>query len=285
MSNSLAIAAVTATLRDVLKLARQALPGDPDPLADLEVVCKPPDKARPNNDGVNTLNLFLYETVPDGALRNMEIPPLRAGETGSPPLPLRLHYLLTAFGRNNDELLAHRMLGRAMSLLHDRAVLMPADIQAALPGADLHRQIERVRVTAQPLSIEEMSKLWTTFQVNYRLSAGYEASVVLIDSARTSRTPLPVLWRGPLDRGLDVYPDPTPPYPALFDLLLPANQPAARLGTAAMPGDVVTLLGTHLDGDAVALVRFPGAGPHPRVGARAHDLGGRPTLTRPGWPT
>jgi hypothetical protein len=41
-----------------------------------------------------------------------------------------------------------------------------------------------VRVTLQPLSLEEMSRLWSTFQTQYRLSVAYEVSVVLIDSAR-----------------------------------------------------------------------------------------------------
>ena len=156
MSNSLAIAAVTATLRDLLKLVRNPLPADPAgdlDLTDTDVTTKPLDKARPDKDAINSLNIFLYEVSYDAALRNSEIPQTaRNGESLPPPVALRLRYLISAFGRNNDELLSQRMIGRAMSLLQDRALLMPGDIQAALAGNDLHRQIERVRLTSQPIS-------------------------------------------------------------------------------------------------------------------------------------
>ena len=51
-----------------------------------------------------------------------------------------------------------------------------------VPGSNLHEQIERVRITPQPLSLEEISKLWAAFQTNYRLSAAYQAAVILIES-------------------------------------------------------------------------------------------------------
>jgi hypothetical protein len=83
---------------------------------------------------------------------------------------------------------------------------------------------------------------------------------VLIDSPRPPVTPLPVLKRGPLDQGVIVQPNVTPPYPTLDDLQLavqapnPANppiataQPTARLATGSLPGDIVQLTGHNLDG-------------------------------------
>lgn len=265
MSNTLAIAAVTATLHDILLHVRQPLPGDPPTdteLADTAVTAKPPDKAR-DAEGKDQLNLFLYQTAVDAAVSNTPPWPSRNGESSRPPVALKLYYLLTAYGRQDDDLLAHRLLGRAMSLLADRAVLIPTEVQAALLGNDLYRQVERVRVTPHYISSEEMSKLWTIFQTNYRISTAYEVSVVLLDSTSPARTPLPVLKRGPLDQGPVVLPDATPPYPTLTDLQLGvpnpvAGQPAimtaqsaARLATAAKPGDVVTLIGHHLTGASV----------------------------------
>jgi len=46
------------------------------------------------------------------------------------------------------------------------------------------------------MSLEDVSKLWTTFQTQYRISAAYEVSVVIIESSRIVKTPLPVLTRG-----------------------------------------------------------------------------------------
>ena len=72
----------------------------------------------------------------------------------------------------------------------------PRAIQASLADNDLDLQPERVRITALPLSLDELAKMWTAFQTQYRVSAGYRVSVVLIQSALPIRAPLPVLDRG-----------------------------------------------------------------------------------------
>jgi len=248
MSNTLAIAAVTATLRELLSLAAQPLPGEPspDPLSDLTVTTRSPDKAR-TADSANQLNLFLYQTQPSAAFRNHPPPGrYRSGEDAPVPLALTLHYLLTAYGRDNDDLLAHRALGRALSLLHEHPFLRPADLEAALPGNDLHRQLERVQLTPLVLSGEESSRLWSTLQTSYRLSVAFEASVVLIEGQRPPRTPLPALRLGGLEEGTWPQPRPQPPFPLLLSLAPPHGQPGVRLGMAEGSGDVLTASGFNL---------------------------------------
>lgn len=256
MSNSLAIAAVTATLRDILSLVAQRLPLDPNPdpeLNDATCTTKPLDKAR-TGEGANQLNLFLYQTSIHPQLRNGDLPgQARPGESAAPPLALKLDYVITAYGKGSDEILAHRLLGRAMSLLHDRAVLLPADVEKALKGNDLHRQVERVRITPNPLTTEELSKLWAVFQTPYRVSATYQASVVLIDSNRRTAAPLPVL-----ERRLGAVPALPPAYPTLDRIELPARgQPAARLPHTLPPapaaGDAVVIHGHDFVGTALLL--------------------------------
>jgi hypothetical protein len=259
MSNGLAIAAVTMTLQNMLFNGVTAdLPADVNPalnLGNTKVTTKPVDKARGPNDNFNQLNLCLYQTTPNGALRNMPMPAqVKPGETGNAPAALTLHYLVTAIGQDDDDVRAHILLGQAIRILHDNAVLSPASIKNALAGNDLHEQIERVRITALPLSLEEMSKLWTTFQTQYRISAAYQVSVVLIESKRPSKTPLPVLTRGKDDTGIASQSSPIPPFPTLEEVSPPNQQPAAHLG------DVLILHGHHLDGDSVKL-RFT----HPRL--------------------
>lgn len=199
MSNALAIAGVTATLRRMLLDAGIGF-----------VTTLPLDKAA-SDQHAERVNLFLYQTSPNAAWRNREIPgAVRGGESGFPPLALNLYYLLTAYGDENANLLDHRLLGRALSVLHDSPTLDPQEVQNATSDIldpvlnirpDLHQQIERVRITPHAMNLEEMSKLWATFQTQYRISAAYEVSVVLIDSTRPSKTPLPVTRRGEKDRG------------------------------------------------------------------------------------
>lgn len=245
MSNVLAIAATTRTLRNLLLAQIPAL--DPE-LADLEVTLQPPDLAR---KGVSKtqLNLFLYQAVTNAAWRNQDMPGrVRPGETAAPALALDLHYLITAWGRGevDSEALSHRVLAAAMSTLHDHPLLDGADIAGALPGNDLASQVERVRVTPLAQSVEELSKLWTAFQANYRVSAAYAVAVVLIDSQAVTRAPLPVLRRGAADRGVIATASAAP---VLDALIYPRTQMALRLGQ-----DLV-LRGRQL-GTEHALVRF-----------------------------
>lgn len=243
MSNPLAIAAVTATLRNLLL---RGVPGLPNQ----NVTTKPLDKARPATSTKDQINIFLYQTALNAAWRNMDIPrQVHSGETAQPPLALNLHYLVTAFGDGDDDSSSHRWLGQAMSVLHDHPVLGAQEIQDALLPDDsgLQTQIERVRITPQSLSLEDMSKLWTTFQTQYRISAAYQVEVVLIESTRAARAPLPVLSRGQGDTGVNAQADLIPPFPTILTVQPPRPQESALLDS------VLAITGHHLDGVNVSV--------------------------------
>jgi hypothetical protein len=248
MSTAQAVSAVTAAIRSLLDL------GTRDHPAGTVVTTRPPDKAR-NAITTNQLNVFLYQTTVNAAWRNEDMPSrVRPGETSPPPLPLTLHYLLTAYGNDDDDMQGHHVLGQAMSVLHDHPILSHAELRAALgptikPFPPVIDQSEHVRITFQPMSLDELSKLWMTLQTQYRISATYQVSVVLIDSLGGVRTPLPVLRQGDDDRGPTTTPDLTPPFPALTEVLAPDP------GVSVELGDTLVLRGHHLDGDTVE-VRF-----------------------------
>jgi hypothetical protein len=249
MSNSLAIATVTAALRNLIQ---KGLDNDALPVSGARVSTQPPDEVNPK---IDLINLFLYQTMINGAWRNMDIPRrIKPGETGQPPLALNLYYLLTAYGKDNDltDPISHRLLGRAMRVLHDHPVLSSAEIKAALTDNDLYDQIEHVRITPQPITVDEMSKLWTTFQAKYRISTAYQVSVVLIESQRPSNAPLPVLSRGEKDRGVDAQANLASPFPTLTEIALPEKK---KKQPSAVLGDTLILRGYQLDGDSLT-VRF-----------------------------
>jgi hypothetical protein len=267
VSNALAIAATTSTLRNLL--LTQIPPLDVD-LSDLEVTAQPPDQAR---KGITTaqINLFLYQTAFNGAWRNQNMPGrVRPGETGVPPLAINLHYLVTAFGRgeSDNDVVSHRALGGALSVLHDHPVLSRNEIRIALANNDLADQFERLKITPLPMGLEEMSKLWMTFQTQYRISAAYEVAVVLIDSRTPVKSALPVLMRGPNDRGVTTI---TGRATILTEIRPPRSQPGARLGEdIAILGEQLsisetTVRFTHLRLDQP--VELP-----PRVGASVLEI-------------
>jgi Pvc16 N-terminal domain len=240
MSNALAIAAVTTTLRNLLDTQVKLVDG----LSDLDVTTHPPDLAR-GNITTPQLNLFLYQTIINSAWRNRDMPrQVRPGENAAPALPLNLHYLITAYGRGTNDANAesHRALGGAMSVLHDHPVLGQHEIALALAQSGLGEQFERLRITPLPMGLEEMSKLWMMFQSHYRISAAYEVTVVLIDSRLPVKAALPVVKRGEDDRGVT---SAAGLLPSLDEIRPPQSQPAARLGEdIAIAGKQLTTVDT-----------------------------------------
>jgi hypothetical protein len=202
MSDSRAIAMITGALRNLLD---KGLAGE---LGSGNVTTKPPDKARDGNEGPNQVNIFLYQVAINPSWRNTDIPYQRSSERNTemphqgsadpraqPPLALDLYYIITAYSQGNDEITSHRLLGRAMGILYDHPMLSADEISRALPEDDqeeFYPQIERLRITLQPLSLDEISKMWTAFQTPFRISAAYQVSAVLIDSTRHRRAALPV---------------------------------------------------------------------------------------------
>jgi hypothetical protein len=205
VSNALAIASVTAVLKDILNngIIDNQLAGD------VTVSALPPDRVLVNGQQeTNRLNLFLYQVTPNPGWRNVGLPShdARGERVANPPLGLDLHYLLTAYGA--AEFQAEILLGYGMQMLHEAPVLTRDAIRRALTptppfsssvlppalqgASDLADQVESIRITPQILSSEEISKLWTAIQSHYRPTAAYQASVVLIESRRAHRAALPV---------------------------------------------------------------------------------------------
>lgn len=255
MSNALAIAAVTAALKDLIGNGLLGL--DLSSIGSVTVSALPPDRIATGQTEPNQLNLFLYQVTPNTGWRNHALPVRDASgaRIGNPPLALDLHYMLTAYGA--QDLSAEALLGFAMQFLHETPMLSRAQLRTVLgppsppfgnlSALSLAEQVEWLKITPQFLGAEELSKLWTAMQARYRPSMAYQVSVVLIESDAATRAALPVLKRGSGDRGpvalAGAGPSLTGVRPALSDLL-----PAARLG------DELLLTGSRLHADGVSAI-------------------------------
>ncbi len=196
MSNFLAVATVTAALQQVLQGPVGSAVGG------ASVGFRRPDGAGPG-PAAPLVNIFLYQATPNTAYRDADLPTRRSDGTlvQRPQAALDLHYLFTFHG-NDDQLEPQRMLGAVASTLHAQPLISSKSINDAvtafgfLAGSGLESQVERVKFTPTALSLEEFSKLWSVFfQVEYSLSAAYQASVVLIESDDTPQQALPVKIR------------------------------------------------------------------------------------------
>src|SRR4051812_26581922 len=102
MSSALAIAGVTAVLRDLLNDG--LVNGDVTGALGTSVLVTglPPDRVGEAGNGQipTQLNLFLHQVTHNAAWRNATLPDRdRDGNRRSnPPLALNLHYLVTAYG-------------------------------------------------------------------------------------------------------------------------------------------------------------------------------------------
>jgi hypothetical protein len=198
MSNFLAVATVTETLRQMLQpVIGKDVPG-------ATVTTQRPD-ATGGAQGL-CVNLYLYQVTPNAAWRNEDLPTRRTeGElVKHPQVALNLHYLLTFYG-DEGNLEPQRLLGSVVRTLHAKSILtrqmirdtiVNAGQNLGLANSDLADQIELIKLMPIFLSTEELSKLWSVFfQTPYNLSIAYQGTVVLIESEESTQIALPVRER------------------------------------------------------------------------------------------
>jgi hypothetical protein len=243
MSNFLAIATVTAALKARVE---GAVSGQ---VSGATVRMGRPEAAPAAGPFID---LFLYQVTPNGALRNDDLPTRRGDGTllRRPRSALDLHYLFS-FRGDEATLEPQRLLGSTIRHLHAEPVLDNGAIAAGaalLPGptlSDLAQAVESVKLTPLPLSLEELSKLWSVFfQVPYNLSVAYQATVVVIEGTETGRSALPVL-----DRHLYVVPFQN----AVIEEVQAAGGPGAPI-LAGQPADELVLRGHKLRRDPTRMV-------------------------------
>lgn len=195
MSNYTAIATVTAALRDLLLPVVQQAVGSSG-----NVGFNRPD---PSNPTTPLVNIYLYQITPNTAYRNADLPTRRSDGSlvQRPQAAFDLHYLFTFHG-DDTKLEPQMLLGAVVTALHAQPLLSGINITNAetafktLGGSGLENQIERIKFTPTALSLEEFSKLWSVFfQVEYSLSAAYQASVVLMEGSDNPQEAPPVAIR------------------------------------------------------------------------------------------
>ena len=212
MTNALSIAAVTAVIKNLLE---NGLVGDAiaASVGDVLVSAIPPDKIQVGTDERAQINIFLYHVTqnrnvdwisPEFRNRHSQISDKDNPRSTNLPLALDLHYLLTAYGPKDFQ--SEILLGYAMQLLHRSPIIKYEVIETTLKNAsetstssvfsqalagvsisDLAVQIGQIKLSPEFLNMDDTSKIWSALQTNYRPSATYNASMVLIDSGSTDK--------------------------------------------------------------------------------------------------
>ncbi|MDF5733916.1 MAG: DUF4255 domain-containing protein [Rhizonema sp. PD38] len=203
MSNALSIATVTAVIKNLLEngLVSDAIAAS---VGDVLVTALPPDRIQVGSDERAQINLFLYHVTQN---RNVDWVSQEYRSryitsntySTNPPLALDLHYVLTAYGPKDFQ--AEILLGYAMQMLHKLPTITSETIENALKNAaetstsgvfsqaitglsvsNLALKVGQIKVSPAFLNMEETSRIWSALQTNYRPSATYQVSMVLIES-------------------------------------------------------------------------------------------------------
>ena len=188
MSNHLAIATVSATLSQLLQDAVGAdMPGAAVRLG----------KPAANGSASRGARSFLIPVSGHPERGVSQYGPAVARSRWAivqrPRAALDLHYLLS-FAGDESRLEPQRLLGGVARTLHAHPVLCRHLIRdtianpafSFLATSNLADDIELVKLTPLPLSLEELAKLWSVFfQIPYTLSVAYQGTVVLIESEDT----------------------------------------------------------------------------------------------------
>jgi hypothetical protein len=244
MSDYLAVGGVSAVLLSLLNTALTS--GGPSSLLGSSpgVTARSPDLIKTGADEQPQLNIFMYYASINPALRNLGLPSTNAqgSRLSNPPLGLNLHYLITAYGKNQFD--TEILLGWAMQVFHETPVVPRATIQNALntlgggtengliAKSTLPNQVEHIRITPEALTTEEIYRLWTAFQTSYRPSTSYQVSVVVIQDSKSFVSNL-----RPHRRPLKALPMQIP----VINAVTPSNVTA---------GQVLTIVGSNFLGDS-----------------------------------
>ena len=141
--------------------------------------------------GTLQLTVFLFEIGEDPNSRNrprvreLQAPDIRIGR---PSVALHLRYLLTPWG--GTESARHVLLGRAIQVLNDHAILSGPQLVGSLAAED-----QTVNVSMSPMSLEDRTRVWHAVQKAYRLSVSYDVRVVHLES-EAGQNVRPVRQRG-----------------------------------------------------------------------------------------
>jgi Pvc16 N-terminal domain len=168
MSSSTAIGDVTRSLAELLT-------NEQNPKDSFGISLKSPaDEEIDENRPILNLYLFRIEENPFAKNRNWQ--PVANDALHKTPLSLNLFYVITPYAKEQED--GHRVLGEAMRIFYDYAIIEPA-----LLGQPLEFTADPLKLDLCSFGLEDLTRVWNAFNKPYQLSVCYQVRIVFIDSA------------------------------------------------------------------------------------------------------
>ena len=187
-----AIRDVSLALRKLVEARFQAEPllaSSFPPDGTLAVSLSPPDGMEVEQ--LQGLSLWLHRVTRDEFTLNRPAQRVAPDRLRQPPLPLRLHYLITPMVRQGGDAAAPELeqllLGKVLEIFHTRPRIEPAELTPELAGQGV-----ALAVRLETPSLDEMARIWEASDRPYRLCLAYEVSLLLAVEGAETRTGPPV---------------------------------------------------------------------------------------------
>jgi hypothetical protein len=182
MSDYASIADITRSLRELLRtyITLSTLPQ----IAGVPIDLRSPKEMR--EASAQGVSLWLYRIIRNSDLLNRPRVRSSATQIERPSMPINLHYLITPLAANPvDE---QALMGRVLQVLNDHASLGGANLLGTLENSG-----EEFRLNFEPMTLEDITRVWNSLQEPYQLSVSFEVVLITIDSLREPDQGSPVL--------------------------------------------------------------------------------------------
>jgi hypothetical protein len=134
------------------------------------------------NEGSKKITFFLYQITEFSSMRNHPMLKGNQNQEVHRSLHLIFHYLITPYTQNTES--NHILLGKILQIFANNAVL-----RGSLLKGGLSKNPTALRLALDPLSIDELNRLWSVIGANYRLSLSYSVYPVFIEMAPRKEMP------------------------------------------------------------------------------------------------
>lgn len=157
---------------------------------DAQIIFGPPTDESISDNTRAGLYVFLYNIVEDPFYKNLPNE-IRGGErilSIRPPLGINLYYMLTPFspsieGRESlEDIRAHTLIAKAIRAFYENGIVDPRHFPI---NTILGRS--RVKISSTQMNLEEITKIWGTFNKPFRLSMCYEISIAWVSPAEQAK--------------------------------------------------------------------------------------------------
>ena len=126
------------------------------------------------------VTIYLYRVAVNASLRSL--PPTTApdGRRYRAALPVDIYYLLTPWAKSAA--MQQRLLGWAMRKLQDVTVLPASLLNHYVPEDDTFRKHETAELICETVSLQDMTNILDTLELDQQLSVVYCARMILLES-------------------------------------------------------------------------------------------------------